>query len=298
MTDHQIQTRPAEETVLPMWEEAEVIAAFTKWHPSAVVFYRPASEALLAAAEVRPGMRLLDIGTGTGIPALLAAELVGPAGTVIATDPSAGLLAAARANAQTAGASNLSFRRAAVELLPFPAASFDAVVSQLGLMFAADLPRALAEIRRVLRPGSRAAFLAWGPYERNPFWTAYHDIAGRYREEAEAGEGRDASTDAAMEDDPDPRHPFRFAEPGTLSAALSAAGFAKVREETRHLVLHLPDPEPIQQFWLDVGHDDEDLPPRRRQAFRDEVHAAYRAFSPGDSVVLPAVFVIGSGTAP
>lgn len=298
MTDQQTQTSPAEDAVLPMWEEANVIAAFTRWHASAVAFYRPASEALLAAAGVCPGMRLLDIGTGTGIPALLAAELVGPAGAVIATDPSASLLAAAQANARAAGASNLSFRRAAVEMLPFPAVSFDAAVSQLGLMFTADLPRALAEIRRVLRSGSRAAFLAWGPYEHNPFWTAFHDIAGHYREEAAAGEGQDATTDTAREGEPDPRHPFRFAEPGTLSLALSAAGFADIHEETWRLELQLPDPEPIRRFWLDVSGDAEDLPALRRQAFRDEVLAAYQAFATDDGVVLPAVFVAASGAAP
>ena len=188
MTDQQLLTNLEETTVLPMWEDGDVIAAFTRWHPAAVGFYRPASEVLLAAAGVRRGMRLLDVGTGTGIPALLAAELVGPEGAIIATDPSTSLLAAAEANARAIGMSNLSFRHAAVESLPVPDDSFDAVVSQLGLMFTADLPRALAEIRRVLRPGGRADFMDWGQYEHNPFWTEFHDIARRYQEEVAAGE--------------------------------------------------------------------------------------------------------------
>ncbi len=301
MTDAQTGAGVGLDALLPMWEDPAVVAAFAAWHPAAMTFYRPASEALLAEIGVRPGTRLLDVGTGTGIPSLLAVELVGPREEVVATDPSVGLLAAAMANARAAGGGNLSFRRAAAEALPFPDADFDAVVSQLGLMFAADVPRALGEIRRVLRTGGRAAFLAWGPYERNPFWSVFHDLAGRYREEAAAGEGGSAEADAApatAEGEPDPRHPFRFAESGSLAAALRAAGFADVREETRRVVLELPDPEPIVRFWLDAGRADEALPEGRRQSFRDEALESYRAFSVGDGVELPAVLIIGSGAAP
>ena len=306
MTEERPDAAAGLEALLPMWEDASTVAAFTAWHPAAVVFYRPASEVLLAGAGVGPGTRLLDVGTGTGIPALLAAELVGAAGTVTATDPSAGMLAAAEANARAAGAGNLSFQRAAAEGLPFPGASFDAVVSQLGMMFAADLPRALGEIRRVLRPGGRAAFLAWGPYEQNPFWSTFWDIAGRYREEAAAA-GEQASDGHAEQEattgeeaaEPDPRHPFRFAEPGSLAAALRAAGFHDVREETRRLGLPLPDPAPIVRFWLDASEKDDGLPVGERlQGFRDEALAAYRAFATGNGVEIPAVFVLGSGAAP
>ncbi|MDP9358976.1 MAG: methyltransferase domain-containing protein [Chloroflexota bacterium] len=253
------------EALLPLWEDADVIAAFAAWHPGAEVFYRPVSEALLAEAGVRPGTRLLDVGTGTGIPALLAAEAVDPGGAVVATDPSAGLLVAAEANARAAGLGNVSFRRAAAEALPFPDGSFDAAVSQFGLMFVADLLRALGEIRRVLRPGGSAAFLAWGPYERNPFTAAFQDVARRYRAEPPRP-GWSGSAAPAQETPPDPRHPFRFAEPGSLAAALRAAGFADVGEETREVRLGPPDLEPISRFWFDANRTlEEALPEERRR---------------------------------
>lgn len=283
----------------PMWEDPGLINAFVTWHRAAVEFYRPASVALLDAAGVLPGARVLDVGTGTGIPALFAAELVGPDGVVIATDPSAGLLAAAEANAEAAGVKNLQFRQAAVEALPFPESSFDAVVSQLGLMFTANLMRALGEIRRVLRPGSRAAFLAWGPYEQNPFWSIYRDIANRYQEEQVTATTPKRATEEPEDRvaDPDPRQPFRFAEPASLDDALRSAGFMDVHVELRDIGLPVQTPEPILQLWLNANHVDETLPEERRQLFYDDVLAAYWSFATGDGLEVPACFVLGSGRA-
>ena len=285
------------EFVLPMWEDAKVVAAFARWHPAATAYYRPASEALLAAASVGPGMRLLDIGTGTGIPALQAAELVGSAGQVVATDPSAGFLAVAEGNARAAGASNVVFERAAAEALPFPDASFDAAVSQLGLMFVTDLPRALGEVRRVLRPGGKAAFLTWAPYVENPNWSAFWTIEERYAAELRTADEGESET-APEAGEPNPFNPFRFAELGTLAAALEAAGFAAPREEVLRVALPLPGPEPIAAFWWEGNATYEALPPERQQAFRDEVLAAYGAFAVDAGIAVPAVFVLGTGTAP
>lgn len=282
--------------VLPMWENAGTVAAFARWHPAATDYYRPASAALLAAAGVGPRTRLLDIGAGTGIPALQAAELVGPDGQVVATDPSAGFLAVAETNARAAGVTNVVFHQAAAEALPFPDASFDAVVSQLGLMFVADLPRALAETRRVLRPGGRAAFLTWGPYAENPQWTAFWDLEERYAAEIRADQGEPETDPEAGE--PDPRNPFRFAVQGTLAAALEAAGFSAPREEVLRVALPLPDPRPIASFWWEGNATYEALSPEQQRVFRDEVLTAYRVFAVDGGIAVPAVFVLGAGTAP
>lgn len=282
--------------ILPMWQDPNVIRAFTEWHPVAVEFYRSASAALLEAAQVRTGLQVLDIGTGTGIPAVQVAGIVGPRGMVTATDPSAALLAEAEANARSAGLQNIEFRRAMVEALPFADGSFDAVVSQLGLMFAADLPRALGEVRRVLRPGCRAAFLAWGPYELNPFWRGFRDVVPRYQQSSPADDATDAETSRREDVEPDPRQPFRFADPASLAEALEQAGFLDVQAELRHVGLPLPAPELLLRFFLTTSQFDKTLRREQRQAFTIDVLAAYRTFMQDDGVTLPAVFVLGWGT--
>lgn len=107
----------------------------------------------LLRAGLAPGMRLLDVGSGTGVIALLAQDIVGAGGEVIAVDPSPGMLQVA----QRAGVRNTRCGRA--ESLPFEDASFDLLVMGYALRHVADLQATFAEYRRVLRPGGKVLIL-------------------------------------------------------------------------------------------------------------------------------------------
>ena len=108
---------------------------------------------LVADARLRAGMQVLDLGSGTGYPALLGARTVGPNGNVIGLDLAEQMLAVARRKATALGLANVTFRTSDVTVLPFEANSFDAVTSRFCLMFLPEIPKAAAEIARVLRPG-------------------------------------------------------------------------------------------------------------------------------------------------
>jgi SAM-dependent methyltransferase len=110
---------------------------------------------LLRAARLAPGMRVLDIATGTGIAAEAAAQAVGPSGHVAAADVSQAMVE--RARERLGGLRNVSFAVEDGQRLTPTGESFDAVLCNMGLMYFPDPARGLAEFRRVLRPVGRAA---------------------------------------------------------------------------------------------------------------------------------------------
>jgi ubiquinone/menaquinone biosynthesis C-methylase UbiE len=114
----------------------------------------------LRVARLRPGERVLDLATGTGITAIAARER---GAKVTGVDLTPELLAVARRNAAEQGFDDIEFKEGDIEALPFADAAFDVVISTCGHMFAPDQPRVAAEMARVTRPGGRAVFLAWTP---------------------------------------------------------------------------------------------------------------------------------------
>lgn len=109
----------------------------------------------MAVADLRPGERVLDLGSGGGIDVLLSARRVGPTGFAYGVDMTEEMLALARVNAAKAGATNVEFRRGEIEALPFDDGSVDVVISNCVVNLSPDKPAVLAEAFRVLAPGGR-----------------------------------------------------------------------------------------------------------------------------------------------
>jgi ubiquinone/menaquinone biosynthesis C-methylase UbiE len=122
--------------------------------------------ALLEAARMAPGQRILDVATGTGLAARAARDMVGPGGKVTAGDISATMLDVARRNEKNSG---INFEQFDGHRLPYPEADFDRVICQLGLAFFDDPGRGLTEFRRVLKPDGRAAVTVNSTPERSMF---------------------------------------------------------------------------------------------------------------------------------
>lgn len=118
---------------------------------------------LAAAARVSRGDHVLDVACGTGVLTREVAEQVGPAGSATGLDLDRGMLTVARTLRP-----DLRWLHGSAEELPFPDGSFDAVVSQFGLMFVPDRPRALREMWRVLEPGGRLAVAVWASLDATP----------------------------------------------------------------------------------------------------------------------------------
>ena len=113
------------------------------------------AEQLVAEAALQPGERVLDVACGTGVVARLAADRVGPSGSVAGADTNPGMLEVARKVAASSGRSSIRWYETRAESMPLANAAFDVVFCQLGLQFFADRAAALREIRRVLAEGGR-----------------------------------------------------------------------------------------------------------------------------------------------
>lgn len=228
--------------------------------------------ALLKAARIAAGQRILDVATGTGAAARAARDLAGSGGEVIAGDISAAMLEVARRNPENAG---VAFQQFDGHALPFPDARFDSVICQLGLAFFVDPARALAEFRRVLRPGGRVAAIVNSTPERSLF-TRIGTVIGEHVPERAEQLNRYASirtperlgtllTDAGfgeVEVSPETRS-FSFASfddyfAGTeAGAGISGQEYVKLGPETRHAVretmrLSFPDQGTRRPFVVDM----------------------------------------------
>jgi SAM-dependent methyltransferase len=121
----------------------------------------PFGEAMLDAAELQPGQRVLDVGCGNGASAIAAARRVGSGGEVVGIDVSGAMLALARRRAHEAGCHNLHFLEADAGTYPFVEGSFDAVISRFGTMFFERPEAAFANLHCALQPNGRLAMVCW-----------------------------------------------------------------------------------------------------------------------------------------
>jgi SAM-dependent methyltransferase len=132
--------------------------------------FKPFEELLVAAVAASSGRRVLDVGCGTGVTTLAAAEVLGPDGHALGVDISQPMIACARSRAERAGAS-ATFVCDNAQTYAFEPASFDAVISRFGVMFFDDPVRAFGNLRRAASAGATLCTIAWrGPAE-NPFMT-------------------------------------------------------------------------------------------------------------------------------
>jgi arsenite methyltransferase len=109
----------------------------------------------IAVADLHPGERVLDLGSGGGIDVLLSAKRIGSTGRAFGLDMTDEMLALAQRNAAEAGATNVEFLKGQIEAIPLPAESIDVVISNCVVNLAADKTAVFREIARVLKPGGR-----------------------------------------------------------------------------------------------------------------------------------------------
>ncbi len=213
------------QTTRAQWESAA--EAWDRWSGLLNRWLGPATEAMLDAARVGPGSRVLDIAAGAGEQTLAAARRAGPTGHVLATDISPTILRYAKSAAQKAGLDNVETRELDGERHDMlPAESFDAAISRVGLIYFPDQQRALAGIRHALRPGGRFAAVVYSTPEKNPFFALPVGIIRRR-----------AQLPTPLPGQPGP---FSLGGEGVLARTLEQAGFRDVKVEKIDSPVRLP----------------------------------------------------------
>ncbi|HTE90155.1 MAG TPA: class I SAM-dependent methyltransferase [Terriglobales bacterium] len=270
----------------PQWGSSYRLVATEKWKVKSAAMGAAVTQALIDYASPQAGMQVLDLASGTGEPAISLASHVGSEGRVTALDLSAELLQIAEQRARQRGLDNFSTCQADAQSLPFPDQSFDLVTCRFGVMFFADCNEALREVHRVLRPGGRACFVAWGPFDQ-PYWSNTMGVVMKH-----------VGGPAILPGDPDP---FKFAQPGSLSAALRRAGYAAIEENTETLPWIWPgSEEEVWEYQKAVAVPFRPLldrvPPEKWDTVNREVHAALGRYTEDGSVKFGAAVVLASGT--
>src|SRR5215207_10571224 len=196
---------------------------------------RPFAEALVAFLPPAVGAHVLDVATGTGLVAVEAARLVGPRGSVLATDFLPAWEPFVRSTATAARVANVMFTSMPAEALALPDASFDVAYCQFGLMFVTEPLRALREMRRVLRPGGRIGISVWSVPEKVGLFLIPRIVAP-------------ALPPTTGEASPSP---MSMGAPGLIEGIVAEAGFRDVVTDRVTISHDITDPEREWQSWRD-----------------------------------------------
>ena len=268
--DYRRASQEVWEAMAPGWE---------RWRARLADALTPVREWLIGALGPQPGETVLELGAGTGETGFEAAALLGEDGRLVSTDFSPEMVEVARRRGSELGLGNVDHRVIDAERIELDSGSVDGVLCQSAYMLAADPAAALAETRRVLRPGGRLALSVWGAPERNPW----------------ASIGSMILVERGLMPPPEPGAPsvFSMASEERTRALLDGAGFGSVRTEEVPVRFAFRDLDDYEQWVIDVAGPlamvVRGLPGDEREVLRARLSEAFVPFATGGGYELPGV---------
>ncbi|MDQ4053627.1 MAG: methyltransferase domain-containing protein [Actinomycetota bacterium] len=275
---------PSKAQLRRTWEAAA--PGWAKWEPSWAL--TDATDAMIDAAGVEPGMNVLDVACGAGTQTLRAARRVGVSGRVLASDISSTMLEYLRTTAADAGLANVSTVVGAAEELQLPPASFDAAICRLGLMLFASPANALSAVYAALKPGARLAALVFTTPPNNPFMAEPMTILLQHAGAQPAGPGTPGL--------------FALGGEGVLEGLLSESGLTNVTTSTVRAPFRLPSADDALLMFQEAAGAYRAVVAHLAEADRAAAWADVRdnllQFETPDAFEAELEFVIGSGARP
>ncbi|OBK34840.1 hypothetical protein A5658_10525 [Mycobacterium sp. 1245111.1] len=224
----------SDEDVLRHW--STVAAAWESYRDRLFTDVHSVSDWLVDQVDPQPGQTVLELAAGPGETGFLAAARLGPAGRLISSDLVPAMVEAARRGAAERGLDNVECRVLDAQHIDLPDSSVDGVFSRFGLMLVPDQKRAIAEMRRVLRPGGRCAYATWGLPQHNPW---IFNVVAALLQNGVAPPG-------------DPFAPgglFSLATPESNNALATAGGFSDVTVDELTGTMRFDDPD---DYWTHI----------------------------------------------
>jgi ubiquinone/menaquinone biosynthesis C-methylase UbiE len=276
-----------ESSTASAWGSSYRLVAADRWRLQSAYMGHAVTEVLVDYAAAVAGMHVLDIASGTGEPAITLARMVTERGKVVALDRSPELLEIATRRAKDRHLTNFETRVADAHELPFPDESFDLATCRFGVMFFVDPVKAMAELRRVLRPHARACCVAWGSIEQ-PYWQSTMKIVHKH-------------VGGTMLEPGGP-DPFRFAATGSLSEVLRQAGYREIEESTRNVPWTWPGKaSEVLEYARSCSTPFQPMlnrvPEEKWHLIAAEAQAAIERYRCGDEIQFGADIVLASGKA-
>jgi ubiquinone/menaquinone biosynthesis C-methylase UbiE len=268
------------------WRQAA--RGWEKWQAELRATTGLVSRWMLDAINPQPGQRILELAAGPGETGFLAAQELGPTGTLVSSDQSEEMIAVARRRAAELGLKNVEFAVLDAQRLELEPESFDAVLCRWGYMLMGDPAAALLNTRRVLRSGGRFAMATWDTPEKNLWMTAPGMAL--------------VAAGALAPPEPGVPGPFAMAHPATLAQVLAYAGFQDIKTDTVEFSQRYARFEQYWQLTTDmaapIAGAIATLDANQFSALRASVRGALTQFTAADgTLAVPASALVASATA-
>jgi ubiquinone/menaquinone biosynthesis C-methylase UbiE len=273
------------QTTRAQWETAA--EAWNRWGSFIGRWLEPATDRMLDLAQIGPGSHVVDVAAGAGEQTLSAARRVGAGGRVLATDISPGILRYAQRAAQEARLNNVETLELDGEQHDtLPAASFDAAISRVGLIYFPDQQRALRSLNQCLKPGGRISVVTYSTPQKNEFFSIPVGIIRRR-----------AQLPAPFPGQPGP---FSLGADGVLAQVLESAGFRQITIEAIDCPVILPSAAECVRFEREsfgaLHQMMSGLTEDERAETWDEIETELRRFEHNDGFRGPCQMLVGAAT--
>ena len=283
ITSPQFDAVKYKQTTFDQWQAAA--EAWYRWSPLLRQWLGPATDKMLEMAGISEGHHVLDVAAGAGEQSVTAARKLGPTGYVLATDISPEILVFAQKLAEESGMNNIETRVMDGENLTIDDASFDAVISRVGLIYFPDQQKALREMLRVLKPGGKAAAIVYSTPDKNEFFSIPVSIIRRRAKLPPPVPGQPG--------------PFSLGAVGVIEKAFEQAGFRNVSSVRVDSPVLLRDARTCVQFEKEsfgaLHQMMSGLADTEKQAVWEEIEQELKKFETEKGFIGPCEMIVAVG---